>query len=64
VATSFFVSIPRLSKLGSGCQQKSPDALHQGFFFVVKRFEIANLLNGIYDIIGLSEILSDTIKGM
>jgi len=37
---------------------------HQGFFFVDKRFEISNLLNGIYDIIELSEILTGAIQGM
>jgi hypothetical protein len=31
----------------------------QGFFFVDKRFEISNLLNDIYEIIELSENLSD-----
>jgi hypothetical protein len=36
VASGFFVSIPSNSKLLSGCQQKSPDASHQGFFFVAE----------------------------
>ena len=39
-------------------QRKSPDALHQGFFFVDKRFEISNygLIKDIADLIKLVDV--------
>jgi hypothetical protein len=54
-----FLFAPVLMQAWACFKQKSPAVSWQGFFFVDKRFEISNLLNDIYEIIELSEILSD-----
>ena len=59
------------SKLLTPGHEKTRSILYSGLSLVdytieplARRSQISNLLNGIYDIIGLSEILSDTIQGM